>query len=235
MTNLGMLNRHLEAMHRLRPYAARAEEGNEVETSVDRLTIALSREAGVPIDEIAGEVSARLSWPVYDHELLEQVADAMHCPVAVLEQLDERHHSWLLECLEGFASHGLSQSQYTHRLVQLIQSLGAEGRCIIVGRGAAFVLPWHSTLRVHLVGYREDRIALFSRQFHQDRREAERCIRETDWEQSRFIRDYFGTDPAKSHHYDLILNTGALRGKSAGEHARERRVHYQLSDPRAVT
>ena len=150
MIDLNMLNRQLEAIHRL-PQNAASDDTNEVRKTRDRLTIALSREGGVPVDEVAKAVSARLGWPVYDHELLDRIAQAMHCSVVVLEQLDEKHHSWLLECLGGFASNGLSQNQFTRRLFQVIQSLGVEGRCIIVGRGAAFILPWHSTLRIHLV------------------------------------------------------------------------------------
>jgi cytidylate kinase len=194
-------------MHRLHSYAAGAADTNEIASSIDRLTIALSREAGVPVEEVAQEVSARLGWPVYDHELLERIAEAMHCSVDVLEQLDERHHSWMLECLEGFASHAPSQSQYTCRLIQFIRSLGAEARCIIVGRGAAFALPWQTTLRIHLVGAVQDRIVAFGRRHHLDCLEAQRCVRESDWEQSRFIYDYFGSDLAKPRNYDLVLNT----------------------------
>ncbi|HEY7312827.1 MAG TPA: cytidylate kinase-like family protein [Gemmataceae bacterium] len=207
MMDFIMLHRQLEAMHRLPSYAARAEDTNEVASSRDRLTIALSCEAGVPVEEVAREVSTRLGWPVYNHELLKRIAEAMHCSVTVLEQLDEKHHSWLPECLGGFASPGLSQSQYACRLIQFIQSLGAEGRCLIVGRGAAFVLPWHSTLRIHLIGYLEDRIASLGRRFHLDRLKAQRCVRELDWEQNRFIRDYFGSDLAKPRNYDLVVNT----------------------------
>jgi cytidylate kinase len=214
MLEVDTLNRHVEAIHHLHEHAARARRARQTETSVDRFTIALSREAGVPVEEVAQEVSAQLAWPVYDHELLERIAGEVHCPVALLERLDERHHSWLLECLEGFSSAGLTQSQYVSRLVQLIHALGEEGRCIIIGRGAGFILPHHSTLRVHLIGEPEDRIAMFGRRLHLSRDEAERRVAEINWEQMRFVQDYFGSDPAKPRNYDLVLNTSEW---SAGE------------------
>jgi hypothetical protein len=46
---------------------------------------------------------------------------------------------------------------YVHHLSQAILSLGAHGRCVIIGRGAAQILPAQTTLRVRLIGPRERR------------------------------------------------------------------------------
>ena len=81
MMGFTTLHRHMETMHRLHSYAARAGDTNDVASSLDRLTITLSREAGVPVEAIAQAVAARLGWTVYDHELLERIAETMHCSV----------------------------------------------------------------------------------------------------------------------------------------------------------
>src|SRR5262249_41889981 len=60
-------------------------------------TIALSRQAGTEGTAVAQEVGKRLGWQVYDHELLERIAQEMNVREALLESVDERRQSWLLE------------------------------------------------------------------------------------------------------------------------------------------
>jgi hypothetical protein len=67
-------------------------------------TIALSREAGTQGSSIAREVGNRLGWHVYDHELLERIAQDMGLRTTLLESVDERRQSWLLETVEAFLS-----------------------------------------------------------------------------------------------------------------------------------
>jgi cytidylate kinase len=172
------------------------------------LTVALNREAGAPGTSVAQEVGARLGWPVYDHELLELIAKEMGLRVSLLETIDERRQSWILESLEGFSSSPfVSENRFVRHLIQTILSLGAHGQCVIVGRGAAHILPAKSTLRVRLVGLPKDRIAAMARRLNLSPEEAARKVEETDRERVRFIRDHFQFDPSDPHLYDLILNT----------------------------
>ena len=92
---------------------------------------------------MARELGARLGWPVYDQELLQRVAEELHVHVGQIEGLDERPGSWLQDCVQAFVSTapGVSEPKYFRRLLQLVLSLGAQGRCVLVGRGAVFALP----------------------------------------------------------------------------------------------
>ncbi len=177
------------------------------QTALDHCTIALAREAGTPALEVARAVGERLAWPVYDRELPARIAQELHVPLSAVEEIDERQPSWLLECIESFSSRcELSEGRYFRHLVSLIRSLGQEGRCIIVGHGAAFLLPGHSTLRVRLVGDREGRIATLSRRLHVDREAAAHRLHEIERERSRFLRTHFHLDPTRPDNYDLVLN-----------------------------
>jgi hypothetical protein len=203
------------------------------QTALDRFTIAMSREVGTPIQDVAREVSERLGWPVYDREVPARIAAELHLPVAVVEEIDERRQSWLLECIESFRSCGeLSESRYFRHLIGVVRSLGEEGRCLIVGHGAEFLLPPQTTLRVCLIGDREDRIAAFRRVRRLDRWTAARQLDQLDRERSRFLREHFHVDPSQPRHYDLVLNTSqwspadcgdfilrALQHKAMGHHA----------------
>lgn len=211
MTSTNLLPRHALALQRLIEYGTECirERAARPAAEVDRFTIALSREAGTPALEVAREVGARLNWPVYDHEVPECIARELHLPVALVDQIDERRQNWLLECVAAFATteHGLTQSRYLRRLIAIVRSLGEQGRGIVVGRGAAYILPPQTTLRVRLVGEREDRIAALGRRLHLDLRAAARKVEELNHERNRFVREFFHADPAGARHYDLVLNT----------------------------
>ncbi len=122
-------------------------------------TIAVSREAGTNAAAVARSVGERLGWAVYDQELVDHIAADMGVRTNLVESVDEKHQSWLLECLESFSSdRSVTESAYVVHLVETILSLGAHGECVIVGRGAGHVLPEANTLRVRLVAPLEDRI-----------------------------------------------------------------------------
>ena len=204
------LHRHAETLEHVLGYRTMPQQSPVLcpETSLDHFTIALARQVGTPALEVASEVGQRLGWPVYERELPQMIASHLHLPLSVVEEIDERRQSWLLECLEAFCTHqDLSESRYFRTLTSVIRSLGEQGRCILVGHGAGFILPPRTTLRVRLVGYSEDRIANVSRRLHLDHWSAARKVDEINRERTRFLRDHFHLDPSKARHYDLVLNT----------------------------
>lgn len=170
-------------------------------------TIAFSREAGSGGISVAKEVGRRLNWPVYDQELLESLATDLKVDVSFLEDYDERRGSWLVDCIKAFsATAGPSEVTYFHRLVRMLQALGAQGECLIVGRGSSYVLPTETTLRVRIVAARDDRIAFIARERTLNKVDAARFVDTKDKERSKFIKDHFHKDPSDSQNYDLILN-----------------------------
>lgn len=210
MTVGQFLPRHAETLEHLLSYRTGPETAvaEPAGTLVDHFTIALSREAGTPALEVARQVGERLGWSVYDREVPARIAQELHVPVALVEEVDERRQSWLLECIESFGSHSeVSESRYFRHLLSVICSLAVQGRCLIVGHAAAFLLPARSTLRVRLVGDREDRIADFARRLQVDHGTAARKLQEISQERSRFLREHFHVDPTQPRNYDVVLNT----------------------------
>jgi cytidylate kinase len=192
--------------HAQRHWQATHKEAGLATTA--RSTIAIAREAGAPGTSVAREVGARLGWLVYDHELLERIAQEMGLRANLLASIDERRVSWLEEAVEQFAAVPIiGENSYVRRLIETILSLGTHGDCVIVGRGAPHILPAETTLRVRLVGLREDRIAATSRRLGISAEQAARWVEETDRERKAFIREHFRHDPDDARRYDLILNT----------------------------
>jgi cytidylate kinase len=126
----------------------------------------------------------------------------------LLESLDEKHRSWLAECLEAFASTpAVSESVYARHLLETLLSLGAHGKCVLVGRGAAQVLPPATTLRVRLVGPVADRVKVICQRLGIPHEEAKKWVERTDGERTRFVKDHLHKDPTDPWQYDLVLNS----------------------------
>ena len=171
------------------------------------MTIALSREAGVLGTGVAHEVGGLLGWPVYDHELLERVAEDLGVRTKLLESVDERRVGWLTETFESVLGvPHVSESAYVHGLVKTILALGSHGQCIIVGRGAAFILPAQRTLRVRLVAPREDRVAALSKRLNLSESEANARLAVMDRERKEFVQEHLFKDPTDPQNYDLVIN-----------------------------
>jgi cytidylate kinase len=193
----------VEALLRAAEYPRRPEMPHP-----PRFTIAISREVGAGGRLVAREVGRRLNWPVYDHELLENLAGELHVDLDRLESIDERPGHWLVDCLNAFAAVAtVSEVTYFRRLLKLLLALGDQGECVLLGRGATFVLPAASTLRVRLLASHKDRVALIGRERGLNPSEAARYVDTTDVERIRFIKSHFHKDPTEPLHYDLVLNT----------------------------
>jgi cytidylate kinase len=177
------------------------------------LSIAISREPGAPASATADQLGQRLGWKVYDRALLEQIAAEMHLPAHLLDSVDEHPQSWLTEAVGAFLSPAwrtrkewVSEDAFVHAVVKTIRRISVGGRCVIVGRGAAFVLPQDATLRVRLIAPLADRVANLSQELGIAKDAAKRKLTESDREQRDFVIKHFHHDPADPCHYDLVLN-----------------------------
>jgi cytidylate kinase len=195
-----------------------AEEGAAGRPAPRPFTITLSREAGARGAQVARVLGERLGWPVYDQELLRLIGEEMGVRTKLIESVDEKQRHWLQECLETFGSSSdISSSGYVRHLVEMLLSLAAHGRCIIVGRGAAQVLPAATTLRVRLVAPRDDRIAVIRQRRGLTEKEAAAWVDRTDRERVHFVKEHFRQDPSDPRQYDLVLNSGRFSVEECAE------------------
>jgi cytidylate kinase len=203
------LSRYAEALDRAqRHWQTRRRQSAAPGEPAAALTVALEREAGTPGTSVAQEVGRRLGWPVYDHEILELLANEMGLRVSLLESVDERHQTWLQEAFKSFAAvPQVRENTYVRHLMEAMLSLSTHGQCVLVGRGAAQVLRPETTLRVRLVGLLQDRIAGASARRGTSWEEAAQWVENTDRDRTLFVQVHFLRDPADPRHYDLTLNS----------------------------
>jgi hypothetical protein len=181
-------------------------------------TITVSREVGALGHTVAEEVGKRLGWPVYDQELIDKIAEEIGRPSFHVRGLDEKPVGWLEEFFTSLGGqYPVSPMAYLKKLTGVVSGLGAMGKCIIVGRGANFILPRETTLRVRLVADLKDRVRAIGWLKDASDKEAARFIEKTDRERALFVHGNFGKDVTDPHHYDLVINTSSVGLEEAAQ------------------
>jgi cytidylate kinase len=181
-------------------------------------TITISREVGALGNTVADEVGKKLDWRVFNQEIIQKVSEQLGQPSCCVRDIDERTMSWFEEFLSNLSSKDqVNPSRYLRLLIGVVRGLGAMGKCIIVGRGANFILPRENTLRVRLVANLPERIVNIARSKGLCERDAARYIEKTEHERVLFVKNNFHLDPADPHHYDLIINLSSMGAEEATE------------------
>jgi cytidylate kinase len=180
--------------------------------------ICISREAGAGGGTIARMVGTRLHWKVYDHELLEAIAHGMEIHVDEVRAFDELAPSvvqdWLLPLREEYYA---PQEAYLDHLAKLVESIGRAGESIVVGRGAAWLLPRSETLSVRVIAPLKTRAARVAERMGVSTRTAKRAARDLDHRAEKFVRTLHRVNAADPHQYDMVLDTESLGLSIAAE------------------
>ena len=204
---IGQVGDELEHLYRHWNVRREAAESSMGSRSTG-LSIGISREAGSGGSKIALAVGKELGWPVYDHQLLDRIAEDMGVRAKLLETVDEKRVGWLQQALEGaFGVPVVTEPAYIHHLVQTVHALGVHGHCVFVGRGAPFLLPRDTCLRVRLKAPLPDRMAALSKDLNLSPEDAKRRAAAIDKERRGFVHTYFRRDPNDLSQYDLVIDT----------------------------
>jgi hypothetical protein len=173
--------------------------------------ISVSRQAGSHGSELAVRVAERLGWRAYDKEILAAIATETFSDEVVLSRLDEQGVREFDEYLVGIiVPEDPGQARYLIGMTRVIARLARQGRAVLVGRGAGWLLTPACGLRVRLIGSVDARVAEVARDHGVVLDEARRLVAENDEAQRAFIHQAFHKkidDPAG---YDLFLNVPDL-------------------------
>jgi transposase-like protein len=198
--------------------AQSAERAAPADLTEAPFTITISREVGALGASTAAEVGRRLGWPVFDRDVIDKVAERLGRPAHRVEAVDERPGSWFEDCVFGLLDgRRISSDAYLRHLIEVVRGLGVAGKCVIVGRGANFILAPETTLSVRLVAQPKDRIENVARKYGITAAQAEEWMRTTDRERVNFVERSFDRDPADPLHYDLVLNVSRLSVDEAAD------------------
>jgi len=198
--------------------------------------VAISREAGAAASTVAQMVGLRLSWKVYDTNLLDEVAQLNNESRLMLGLVDETEGNWVYDILGTWmVSQVVPHEKYVVQVCRLIRILARAGNAVFVGRGAQFLLPRSKTLAVRIVAPEAFRAQRVQQRHNVGFQEALDSIRRTDRARRKFNRRFFHQDTNDPHLFDLVINVGQLGPAEAAEqivHAARYAGRYDTPDTR---
>jgi hypothetical protein len=182
------------------------------------LSIALSRESGARGGTIGRLVAKRLSWQVYDQELLEYMSQDTLARQGLCDSLSPACLTWVEERLAQLRdSVGLGADEAVLNLARLVLALAAQGEVVLIGRGTGSVLPRLTTLNVRVVAPLPERVAYMGQWLRLSTAEAAERVRQRDTQRSEFVMKHYRSSPADVHQYDMVLNSSLLGEEACAE------------------
>jgi len=173
--------------------------------------ITISRQYGAGGTTVAGKLRELLDadWVIWDRELIEAVATSADGRKEMVETLDEHVVSWMTQMIRNlFGVRAMDSHAYRHHLAQVLLALAHQGRKIIVGRGANFVLP--AALNIRLEAALEFRVQTTMARLGLNHEAALDLVLRSDRERADFSRGVFDRDVEDRAAYDVVLQTDSL-------------------------
>jgi cytidylate kinase len=175
------------------------------------LTVALSRESGARGGTIARRAARKLGWQVYDQELLEYMAQEAGVNPAVFENLPAPLAAWAEARLRQLVQDGeMTDHPTVVNLARVVLAVGAQGRVVLIGRGAGSILPRETTLHARVVAPLPARVAYMAQWLRLTDEDAAARVRLRDERREEFLAAHFRRQPADLYQYDLVLNSSLL-------------------------
>lgn len=180
--------------------------------------ISLSRELASGGAEISRRVAEKLGWQHYDREIIEAIAGKTRVREELVSRFDEQIQNAMETYLRNLCTKQLlDNTHYLHHLTQVLVSIAQYGNAVILGRGANFILPAETGLRVRVVAPFELRRQRLMDWKKESAKNAELQIATQDKERRDFLQYHFRCNSEDPCGYDLVINTGHISLASAAE------------------
>jgi cytidylate kinase len=185
-----------------------------------RTTVTIARRMGSGGAYVGRVIAERLRLRYVDREVLQLAAERLGVEASAIERNRERVAGFW-ERFFGSLSFGPPEGTYAPPPVQaysdkalfecqtgVLRELAAHNDCVIVGYGAAYVLPRHARM-VNIffhapVAFRVRRVAEI---YKSDEARARQVVEESDRVRARYFREMTGRDWACADNYHLCVDT----------------------------
>ncbi len=188
--------------------------------------ITVTRQYASGGSEVARVVAERLGWTLIDNEFVDQVARLAGLPPAEVAEREERTPG-LLERLARTLAAGspemfittaaappqveVDEAKIVKMTERVIAEAAAEGRVVLVGRGAQAVLAQRgNALHVYVVAGKPWRRKLAVERLGVDPANVDRVVDDTDKQRDHYVKTHYGRDRQDLTTYDLVLNAERL-------------------------
>lgn len=212
----GLVNRQVRA------WEARQQAAREQAPAVGRSTpgpwLAVSREVGSGGTDLAALVGRRLGWDVFDQQIVQAIAERQHVLGQVVERHDEHASGVFDDYLGGLiVPHDPGQAGYLQQMKRVIGQMADQGRAVIVGRGAHWLLNRRYGLSIRVIAPLDDRIQRLAARHGLDPAEARRRLAADDAARRAFVRQTFQKNIDDPLGYDMVVNSATLPLEAAAE------------------
>jgi cytidylate kinase len=196
--------------------------------------VTITRQYGSGGSEIARRVAQRLSWTLIDNEFVDQVARLAGLSTDEVARREERAPG-LLERLartlavaspEMFITTGehplpavdAQEETLVRTTERVIEEAAAEGRVILVGRGAQAVLATRpNALHVYVIASKPFRKKVAVERLGVDAATVDKVLDETDEHRDQYVKTHYGRDRSDLTAYAMVLNSERLGFDGAAE------------------
>ena len=183
-------------------------------------TITVEREYGSGGALIARRLSEHLGWKLWDEELTVEIARIAKVDHKAARLCDERMDPLIYRLFRVFArgsyeralpvegvSSRFDADQMVAMLQEVIEDVASRGNCVIVGRGAPYILRNNAdAFHVFIYAPRDEKIRRI-KTLGKTEKEAAQLVTEVDAERASFIRHYFGAEWPCRALYNAMINS----------------------------
>lgn len=181
--------------------------------------ITIEREYGSGGSFIAEKLAQRLGWKLWDRSLTEEIAKMAKVEPSEVERCDE-HVDHLLHRLAKVFARGsyerilpveapqdFDTDQMVAMVQRVIENAAAKGNCVVVGRGAPWILRHHPhAFHIFIYGPREEKIKRIQG-IGKSLAEATELVDTIDQERAAFVKRYFGKTWPTRQLYHMMINS----------------------------
>ena len=177
----------------------------------EQLIISVGREFGSGGHEIAQKLADHYHLPLYDHNLLDEMAEKHGMDKELLKELDEKkRNKFLSRTVRGMSNspeHNVAQLQF-----DFIKQKAEEGKSfVIVGRGSETVLHEHpAMISFFILGDMDVKIKRIMKLHQMSKSQAEALILEKDRKRKKYHNSHCEGKWGDSRNYELSINSSKL-------------------------
>ena len=183
--------------------------------------ITVEREYGAGGGLVAAELARRKGWQLVDQELTAEIAKLASVDSRVVARCEEKCDTLMHRLAKVFWRGSYERSlpiaddkifdadTMVHLAHKVIEEKAKHGHCVIVGRGAPYILRnRHDTFRVFVFGSREEKLRRLVG-LKMKEQEALEMLDTIDQERALFVRKYFNAEWPCRRLYHMMLNSDA--------------------------
>jgi cytidylate kinase len=180
--------------------------------------ITVEREYGAGGTLIAEKLAERLGWKLWDQALTAEIARLAEVDQASVQRLDERCDSLFYRLMKVYMRGSFERSlplkgldhfdadSMVAFMQRVMEQAAAEGKCVIVGRGATYFLrDREDAFHVFIFAPWEEKIRRV-RATGKSEAEAIELVTTIDRERATFIQKYYGKEWPTRQLYHMMIN-----------------------------